>query len=91
MINRDALITQVSLNTGFTKKDIRVVLENIFETIADYVAQGEVVSITNFGKFETTTRAARKCVNPQTGEKMDIPEMIIPHFKPSVNLKELVK
>lgn len=91
MINKDTLIGQVSTNTGFTKKDIKVVLDSIFETIADYVKNGESVSITNFGKFEATKRASRVCQNPSTKERMVIPEMKIPHFKASTSFKELVK
>lgn len=91
MINRDGLITQVSAETGFTKKDIKVVLDSIFNAISKNIAKGEDVLITNFGKFEVVKRVARICQNPQTKERMVIPEMNIPHFKASTTLKELVK
>lgn len=91
MINKDALISQVSLETGFTKKDIKVVLDSIFNTITNLIKDGETVSITNFGKFGTTIRAARTGRNPQTGDSISIPAMTVPCFRASETLKGLVK
>lgn len=91
MINKDTLITNVSTNTGFTKKDIKVVIDATFDAIANFIKDGEIVAITGFGKFGTTKRAARTGRNPQTGEPISIPEMTVPNFKASDNLKGLVK
>ncbi len=41
------------------------------------------VTILGFGSFEARARAARTGVNPQTGEKLQIPATTAPAFKPA--------
>lgn len=54
------------------------------------VAKGEKVSIMGFGSFEKSVRAPRVGRNPQTGEKIDIPERAAPVFKAGKAFKDAV-
>ena len=91
MKNKKDLIAAIAAKTGYTKKDINVVLDAIFDTIADSIASGDGVKITGFGTFDTTIRKARTGHNPQTGEKIEIPAMTSVKFKPSACLKAKAK
>ena len=91
MKNKKDLITSVAATTGYTKKDIGVVLDAAFDAIVNEIANGEGIKITGFGTFSTTVRKARTGHNPQTGEKIDIPATTSVKFKPSTVLKAKAK
>lgn len=61
-----------------------------FDAIVDCLAKGEEVTITGFGTFGITHRAAREGRNPQTGEPMQIPAGKTPRFRPGTQLKRAV-
>ena len=91
-MNKEILASEVTNKIeGSTKKDIKLVVETVFETIADALVAGEKVSIPGFGTFEVTDRAARKARNPQTGEEIDVPASKAPKFKAAKALKDAVK
>ncbi len=46
------------------------------------------VFLTGFGKWETRARKATERVNPQTGEKVQVPAKVVPRFKVGKTLKE---
>ena len=91
-MNKEILAKEVTNKIeGSTKKDIKIVVETVFETIADALVAGEKVSIPGFGTFEVADRAARKARNPQTGEEIDVPASKAPKFKAAKALKDAVK
>ena len=90
-MNKDELVTAVAKQSHSTKKEIKVVVDTLFDIIASAMHDGETVSIVNFGKFDIVHRPERKCKDFKTGEMTTMPEMNLPHFKPSLALKELVK
>ena len=90
-VTKQELIETVAEKTGATKKDAKALVEALFETIAEALAQGKKVQITGFGTFEVRERKARTGVKPGTGEKIPIPASKYPTFKPGRALKERVK
>ena len=63
----------------------------IIDTIQSEVVAGNKVTITGFGTFEQIERAARTGVNPQNGEKLDIPASKGVHFKAGAGFKKAVR
>jgi DNA-binding protein HU-beta len=61
-----------------------------FDTIVETLSGGDEVTITGFGTFGVTERAAREGRNPQTGEPMQIPAGKTPRFRPGTQLKRAV-
>lgn len=91
-MNKELLIKEVTNQIdGATQKDIKIVVETVFDTIKDIVASGEKVNITGFGSFESVERAAKKARNPHTGEEIMIPASKAPKFKASKIFKDAVK
>jgi len=84
------LVDKIAEKTGLTKKDTGNVVNTLFETIQETLADHEKVQIIGFGTFEARKRKARKGRNPQTGETIDIPARMTPAFKAGKNLKEAV-
>lgn len=89
-MNKKELINAISNNTGYTKKDISVVIDNMIDVIIDIVSSKEDVSITKFGKFTAVEREARIGRNPSTGESITLPTKRLVKFRPSATFKDTV-
>ena len=90
-MNKEILVKTVAGNIdGATKKDIEVVVNEVFDTIKNTLASGEKVAIAGFGSFESVERAERVLRNPRTGEEMTIPKSKAPKFKASSVLKSAI-
>ena len=90
-INKDALIGAISEKTDLSKKDIEMVLETMIEVITKALKSGDKVTMTGFGTFRVSNRAAREGINPQTKAKIKIPAMTVPKFTAGKALKEAVR
>jgi len=55
------------------------------------LSRGEKVTLVGFGTFQVTSREARRGVNPQTRESIQIPPKKVPKFTPGKDLREKVK
>lgn len=64
------------------------IVDVIFGAIKGRLAVSEKVMITNFGTFEVVERAARRGVNPSTGERLVIPPHRAVTFSPAPALQE---
>ncbi len=90
-VNKDALVHAIVEKTGLTKKDVELVIETMTDTITDELRKGSKVTLTGFGTFKVSNRAAREGINPQTKEKIKIAAMTVPKFTAGKSLKEAVK
>jgi len=90
-VNKDALVDAIASKTDLSKKDIEAVIETLLEKITEEIRTGNKVTLTGFGTFKTSARAAREGINPQTKAKIQIPAMTVPKFTAGKALKEAVK
>lgn len=90
-MNKSELINELSEETTFSKMDVTRVLDSFTRIISRSLKKGEKVSITGFGSFWVSSRPARKGINPATKERIDLPEITLPRFKPGKNLREVVR
>ena len=90
-MNKAELIEDVSGDTGLTKKETGNVVDAVTETITYILARGEKVTLVGFGTFQVMERKARRGVNPQTGETIQIPAKEVPKFVLGKGLREKVK
>ena len=91
VVTKAMLIDRMSEETGFTKKDTKVLLDSIIESISNLLSEGEKVVLANFGTFEVKVASARTARNPRTGEVIEVPAKNKPTFKFSKNIKDVVK
>ena len=80
-MNKTDLIDAISTRTRHDKANVTLVVDALTESIIDSLAEGKKISFLGFGTFEPRERAARKGVNPKTGEKIKIPAKRVPIFK----------
>ncbi len=90
-INKDALVTDIANASGLSKKDVETVIEAMQDSITKSLRNGDKITLTGFGTFRISARAAREGINPQTKEKIQIPAMKVPKFTAGKALKEAVK
>jgi DNA-binding protein HU-beta len=85
------LIQEIANKTRLSKKKIELVVDTMLNTIEEEVGKGNKVLISGFGVFYSAHRKARKGINPNTKEKMDILGMELPKFKPGTKFKRVVQ
>ena len=73
-----------------TRKDAEIIVNTIFESMTEALAQGSRIEIRGFGSFAVKLRPAREGRNPRTGETVQIPEKRSPHFKIGKELYERI-
>lgn len=84
---RAELASQVANNLGVSKKTASLVVNAVFDNIAQALAQGDKVELRGFGSFTVRRRDARQGRNPRTGELVRVPAKKVPFFKPGKDLK----
>jgi len=84
------LIDEVSKVVEMTRKDSEIIVETIFESIVNSLHKGDKIEIRGFGSFRTRQRQPRVGRNPKTGSRVEVPSKLIPYFKPSKELRDLV-
>ena len=89
-MNKAELVNEVSGEVGLSKRETQKVVDAIIGTIGDTLAAGEKVTLVGFGTFRVRSRKARRGVNPQTRETIQILAKKIPKFNPGKGLREKV-
>lgn len=89
-MNKTELIEALATKAGISKADADRALNALLDTIVEAVAQGGEVSLTGFGAFKASSRAAREGRNPKTGEKLAIAATTVPKFSPGTSFKAAV-
>ncbi len=84
------LVDAIASKTNVPKAQAQVIVEDIFELIADGLAKGDKIDLRGFGTFSVRQSEARTGRNPQTGEPLTIPARKVPNFKAGKELKDRV-
>jgi len=85
------IVEQISGSTGLTKKDTAMAVEGFIQAVRRALSNGQNIEIRGFGSFKVKSRRARKARNPRTGQAVDVPARMVPTFKPSKELKDMVE
>lgn len=90
-MNKSELIEALSEETTFSKKDIAKVLTAFTRIVERTLKKGDKVSLTGFGTYWISKRPERMGINPATKERIKLPAVNIPRFKPGKRLKETIR
>ncbi|MBS3740499.1 MAG: integration host factor subunit beta [Candidatus Cloacimonetes bacterium] len=85
------LVHAISQETGIILKDTKIIVDSFLDNIKESLIEGEHIELRTFGTFKNKKRKARLARNPNTQEKIQIPERVVPTFKFSNKLIEQVK
>lgn len=72
---------------GFSKKEAADLVELVFDSIKDTLAQGQKIKISGFGNFVVREKKPRVGRNPQTGQSIEISARKVLTFRPSQVLR----
>jgi len=92
-MTKSQLIDAVSSRLKITKKFAGQVVDEVFKTIMETLAEGdenEKVQVIPFGSFSKRHRKAREGRDPRTGEKIQIRARTVPIFTPGKAFREAV-
>ena len=89
-MTKSELIAMYAKARDRKKKDAEADVCFIFDAIRDALADGDKVVLTGFGTFDVRDRAEKRCLNPRTGEPIQLPSGKAPAFKAGRGLKEAV-
>ncbi|GAB4280020.1 MAG: HU family DNA-binding protein [Candidatus Rifleibacteriota bacterium] len=89
-MNKADLVKTIATKANLNQATAQKALESMLETFKDTLKKGDKIQLIGFGSFEVAKRAARKGVNPQTKETINIPAKKVVKFKAGKELKELV-
>lgn len=77
-------------NSILNRKESEMVVNIVFDSMAEALKKGEKVEIRGFGSFTIREREAREARNPKSGDLVNIPSKKTPFFKTGKELRERV-
>ena len=90
-MKKSELVTLVAERLPYlTRKDAETIVDTIFDSMIEGLAQGDRIEIRGFGSLAVKHRPAREGRNPKTGERVHIPAKRLPHFKVGKELYERI-
>jgi integration host factor beta subunit len=90
-MTKSELVTLVAQRLPYmTLKDAEIIVDTIFDSMADALAQGEGIEIRGFGSLKVKDREERVGRNPKTGESVHIPAKKLPFFRIGRELHERI-
>jgi len=90
-MNKSELVSEVAKKTGLSTRETEAGIQTMLDAITTEITKGGKVTLTGFGTFEIGNRKARAGVNPRTGDRIQIAATKMPRFKPSRNLRNMIK
>jgi integration host factor subunit beta len=71
-------------------KDADYAVKMILDAMTESLARGDRIEIRGFGSFALNFRPPRTGRNPKSGERVQVPEKYVPHFKAGKDLRDRV-
>ncbi len=91
-MSKQDIINAIADAAGITKRAGASALDSLVKLITNELKKGKSVTITGFGTFKVSRRAARVGVNPRNPtQRIQIPAMKVPSFKAGKTLKDAVR
>lgn len=90
-MNKSDLILQLMDKLrNLSKREVEMIVETIFEEMANTLRAGNRIEIRGFGSFEVREREPRQGRNPKTGASVYVTKRRVPFFKVGKELRDRV-
>lgn len=76
--------------TNFSRRDVEIIVDTLFESMAQSLSSGDKVEIRGFGSFKIKERDGRQGRNPKSGENIFIDAKKVPFFKAGKEIRERI-
>ena len=87
MTKRDLIEEVVRLYPRYSRRDAEVMVNAVFDSVAEALRRGDRVEIRGFGSFVVRSRQAREGRNPKTGAAVAVKAKRVPFFKVGKELR----
>jgi DNA-binding protein HU-beta len=87
-MTKDQLISDIADAVDLPKTQVRAVLEQLSEVVADALENGSELTLPGIGKLKVAERPARTGRNPQTGKSIQIAAKKVVKFVPAKALSD---
>src|SRR5437763_11487020 len=84
------LVEEIGKKINIPKSQIAQIVDDLLAVVCKALSDGKHIEIRGFGTFKVREKKARRARNPRSGEEVMVPAKIVPVFKPSHDLKNLV-
>jgi integration host factor subunit beta len=84
---RDLIDELVQLYPRFSRRDAEVMVNAVFDSLAEALRRGDRIEIRGFGSFVVKQRDAREGRNPRTGLRVPVAAKRVPFFKVGKELR----
>jgi integration host factor subunit beta len=86
---KQEIVDAVYEKSGINRKDVKDVVDLVFEAIKDALVEGMAIELRGFGTFEVRVRKGRKNArNPKTGKEVLVTSHGIAAFRGGRELKQ---
>jgi nucleoid DNA-binding protein len=89
-VTKKDIVRTIAEELGLTQHQTEQIVQKTFDSIVNTLVADGRVELRGFGVFEVRWRKARKARNPQTGEKVMVPERCAVIFKPGKEMEARV-
>jgi len=86
-MTRADIVNEIHKKVGFSKREIKTIVDSIFDIIKQTLQRKDKIVISGFGNFIIRNKKPRQGRNPQTGEDLEISARRILTFKPSLIIR----
>jgi len=87
-ITKSELITRLATRyPQLAPRDAEYAVRALLDALTQSLVEGRRIEIRGFGSFAITRRPPRVGRNPKSGEAVQVPEKLAPHFKPGKELR----
>ena len=87
---KENLIQTLYLQAGLSRRESKVLVDNVFELIKKSLESGDDVLVSGFGKFSVRSKAPRRGRNPSTGKDLTLDARRVVMFKCSGVLRDKI-
>lgn len=89
-VGRQELARRISQEAKLSQKQAGEVLEATLKAIREALQDGNEVRLVGFGSFKVRQSAARRGVNPRSGENIEVPAKDRVRFSPGKELSDAI-
>ena len=91
-VTKMELVERVARMNGVDPREVKPIVQSVFDCLKDYLVDGRRIELRNFGVFSVKHRKPRIGRNPnKPQQEIKIPSVPVPTFKPGRILKQQVK
>lgn len=89
-MNKREMVGKIANDANITRVQAARALDAFLAEIQNSLVQGDRVTISGFGTFDVSQHKARRVLNPQSGQAIDVRARRVPRFAAAPDFKSAV-